>query len=36
MHDDQTYEKYLEGEEKEREMVRRTTKTLFSRENLKE
>ena len=36
MHDDLTYEKYLEGEEKEREMVRRTTKTLFSRENIKE
>lgn len=36
MHDDVSYEKYLEGEEKEREMVRRTTKTLFSKENLKE
>lgn len=36
MHDDASFQEYLEGEEKEKEMVRKTTKTLYSRNNLKE
>lgn len=36
MHDDVSFQEYLEGEEKEKEMVRKTTKTLYSRNNLKE
>jgi serum/glucocorticoid-regulated kinase 2 len=36
MHDDVSFQVYLEGEEKEKEMVRKTTRTLYSRNNLKE
>lgn len=36
LYDDTSFEKYLEGEEHEKEMVRKTTKTLYSRNNLKE
>ena len=36
LHDDVSFKKYLEGEEKEKEMVRKTTRTLYSRNNLKE
>ena len=36
MHDDVSFMKYIEGEEKEKQMVRKTTKTLYSRNNLKE
>lgn len=36
MHDDISFREYLEGEEKEKEMVRKTTKTLYSQNNLKE
>jgi serum/glucocorticoid-regulated kinase 2 len=36
MHDDLSFQKYIEGEEKEKEMVRKTTKTLYSRNNTKE
>ena len=36
LHDDVSFQEYIEGEEKEKEMVRKTTKTLYSRNNLKE
>ena len=36
MHDDASFQQYLDGEEKEKQMVRKTTKTLYSRNNLKE
>ena len=36
MHDDISFQKYLDGEEKEKQMVRKTTKTLYSRHNIKE
>ena len=36
MHDDISFKRYIDGEEKEKEMVRKTTRTLYSRNNLKE
>lgn len=36
MHDDISFKEDMEREEKEKEMVRKTTKTLYSRNNLKE
>ena len=36
LHDDVSFEEYLKGEEKEKEMVRKTTKTLYARNNTKE
>lgn len=36
VHDDNSYMEFLEGEEKEREMVRKTTRTLYARNNQKE
>lgn len=36
LHDDISFQKYIDGEEKEKEMVRKTTRTLYSRNNLKE
>lgn len=36
MHDDLSFQHYLEGEEKEKEMVRKTTRTLYARNNTKE
>lgn len=36
MHDDISFKEDMEKEEKEKEMVRKTTKTLYSRNNLKE
>ena len=35
MHDDLSFQRYLEGEEKEKEMVRKTTRTLYARNNTK-
>lgn len=36
MHDDISFKEDMDKEEKEKEMVRKTTKTLYSRNNLKE
>jgi serum/glucocorticoid-regulated kinase 2 len=33
MHNDESYRKYLQGEEEEKEMVRKTTKTLFAQDS---
>jgi hypothetical protein len=35
MHDDLSFQQYLEGEEKEKELVRKTTRTLYARNNTK-
>ena len=35
MHDDVSFRQYLDGEEKEKEMVRKTTRTLYAH-NMKE
>ena len=36
LHDDISFQKYIDGEEKEKEMVRKTTRTLYARNNMKE
>jgi hypothetical protein len=33
MYNDELYKKYLQGEEEEKEMVRKTTKTLFAKDS---
>lgn len=33
MHNDESYRKYMQGEEEEKEMVRKTTKTLFAKDS---